>query len=50
MNGDKSGDKLKNMKRLKQSHLIHIWEEYEFYLNVPKLQRDQQTLYILLLL
>jgi len=24
------------MKRLKQSQLIHIWEDYEFYLNIPQ--------------
>lgn len=23
------------MKRLKQSQLLHIWEEYEFFLNTP---------------
>ena len=28
--------KLKMMKKLKQSQLIHIWEEYEFYLNIPE--------------
>ncbi|ATP55111.1 hypothetical protein CPT03_00810 [Pedobacter ginsengisoli] len=24
------------MKQSKQSQLIHIWEDYEFYLNIPK--------------
>jgi len=33
---DKSGDKSNFMKQSKQSQLIHIWEDYEFYLSIPK--------------
>ncbi|RYF17062.1 MAG: hypothetical protein EOO42_16080, partial [Flavobacteriales bacterium] len=34
--GDKSGDKSDKMKQSKHSQLIHIWEDYEFYLSIPK--------------